>query len=240
VAPEITVPAAAALAKAILAGDLTQARDALAVATVVSGGPTIGHFFQQCAPHLIAALPASSAPRVQPRRTAQRSKFPIWSLIPLVLFGARMVSGLDSCVSNSLPTTPYPSSIDPQPYVPSNVPPPLPTNNGRLELTPPSLLGSGSQSATELPRWSSALSKDADALARDAGKLGLTELAAAARALDAKWQGHGCAEAQPEIHAMKQDIDNVHDRALRAAYRELSRAADHECSSDQPAADPTP
>lgn len=240
VAPEITVPAAAALAKAILAGDLTQARDALAVATVVSSGPTIGNFFQQYAPHLIAALPASSVPRVQRRRTAQTSKSPIWVVIPLVIFGVRVLSGLDSCASNSLSTTPDPSPIDPRPFVPSNLPPPLPTNNGRLELTPPSLLGSGSQSAAELPRWSGALSQDADALAREADKLGLTRLAAAARALDDKWQSHGCAAAQPAIHAMKRDIDQAHDRALRAAYRELAGAADHECSSHEPAADPTP
>lgn len=239
VAPAITAPAAAALAKAILAGDLTQARDALAVATVVSSGPAIGSLFQQNAPHLIEALPASSVPRVQPRRTAQRSKLPLWSIVPLILMGLRALSGLDSCVSNA-PTLPDPSAFDRQPYVPSNAPPPLPTYNGRLELTPPSLLGSGSQSATGQPRWSSALSTDADALARDAEKLGLTELAAAARALDGKWQEHGCAAAQPAIHAMKRDVDHAHDRALRAAYRELSGAADRECESNQPAADPTP
>lgn len=241
VAPEITAPAAAALAKAILADDLTQARDALAVADVVSSGPTIGNIFQQYAPHLIAALPAGSVPRVAPRRTAQSAKFPMWFVVPLVLFSLRVLSGLDSCVSdNSLPTTPFPSTMNREAWVLANVRLPAPTNNGRLELTPPSLLGSGSQGATELPRWNSALSKNADTLARDADKLGLTELAAAARALDDKWRGHGCAAAQPAIHAMKQDVDQARSRTLRAAYRELASAADHECTSDQPAADPTP
>jgi hypothetical protein len=234
VAPEITVPAAAAIAKALLAGDLTQARSALAVATVVLNGPSIGVLFQRHAPHLIAALPERSVPQAGPRRTARSgSRVPIWTLAPLILFGLRALSGMESCV-NSQPTN-YSSPMDREPFVPPNVSaPPVPTND-RLQLSRPRLLDSNSDSSGE-----SALSQGADAVARYADRLGLTDLAAAARALDEKRRAEGCPSVQPAIRAMKKAVDHAHDRGLRAAYRDLCAAADRECSSHEIVVDPVP
>lgn len=224
VAPAITVPAAVAIAKALLAGDLTQARSALAVAAVVLDGPSIGLLFQRHAPHLIAALPEASAPQAQPRRTTRSgSRLPIWTLVPFVLFGMRALAGLDSCANSQM--TNYPSPIDREPFVPANAsPPPLPANDDRFQLTPPRLLDSTSDSSGE-----SALAQGAEAVARDADKLALTDLAAAARALDDKRRAEGCPAVQVALRSMKKAVDHAHDRGLRAAYRDLCAAADREC-----------
>jgi hypothetical protein len=232
VAPEITTPAAAAIAKALLASDLTQARDALAVATVVNG-PAIGVLFQRHAPHLLPALPESSVPRAAPRRTTQRSsRSPILAIIPAIVLGMNMLSKMDSCES---PTTHFsaPMVNDPASILvpPNGSAPPLP-NNDRFQLTPPKLLGSTSQDDSEL-------SRGADAVAGDAEKLGLTELAAAARALDEKRRAEGCPAVQPAVRALKKAVDDAHDRELRAAYRDLRVAVDHQCSSHEKVVDPS-
>jgi hypothetical protein len=231
VAPEITARAAAAIAKALLAGDLTQARSALAVATVVLNGPSIGVLFQRHAPHLIAALPERSVRQAQRRPSS--SRVPIWSLVPLILFGLRALSGMESCV-NSEPTN-YSSPMDREPFVNTNVSaPPLPTND-RFQLSRPRLLESTSDSSGK-----NALSQGADAVARYADSLGLTDLAAAARALDEKRRAEGCPAVQPAVRAMKKAVEHAHDRGLRAAYRDLCAAADRECSSHEIVADPVP